>query len=278
MKKEWIKIIRQSTWSARIGFCMVLIILIAAIFAPLIAPYSEEEIVGSVWEPVGSEYLLGTDQIGRDMLSRLVYGARNTISLAIAVTALAFFIGLATGFLAAVYGGWVDQLLSRIVDILMSIPTLIFALLILSVLGTSIPALVGVIALLDSTRVFRIARALGMDVEVMEYVEAAWLRGEGIWWIMRYELLPNTMSPLLAEFGLRFIFVFLFISALSFLGLGLQPPTADWGAMVRENSGALSFGIVAPLLPAAAIAFLSIGVNLVVDWFLQRSSHLRQLS
>jgi peptide/nickel transport system permease protein len=171
----------------------------------------------------------------------------------------------------------VDQLFSRIVDILMSIPTLIFALMVLSVLGTSIPALILVIAVLDSTRVFRIARALGMDVEVMEYVEAAWLRGEGIWWIMRYELLPNTISPLLAEFGLRFIFVFLFISALSFLGLGLQPPTADWGAMVRENSGALSFGIAAPLFPAAAIGFLSIGVNLVVDWFLQRSSHLRQL-
>jgi peptide/nickel transport system permease protein len=179
------------------------------------------------------------------------------------------------GFLAATLRGWVDQLLGRLVDIIMAFPTLIFALMVLSVLGTSIPVLVVVIALLDSTRVFRLARAVAMDIEVMDFVEVARLRGEGLWWIMRHEILPNALPPLIAEFGLRFCFVFLFISALSFLGLGIQPPTADWGGMVRENAGAITFGILTPLWPAGAIAFLTIGVNLVVDWFLHRSSELR---
>ena len=115
-----------------------------------------------------------------------------------------------------------------------------------------------------------------MDIEVMEFVEAARLRGEGLWWIMRHEILPNAMPPLVAEFGLRFCFVFLFIASLSFLGLGLQPPLADWGGMVRENAGAITFGIYIPLLPAAAIAVLTVGVNLVVDWFLHLSSGLHE--
>ena len=135
-------------------------------------------------------------------------------------------------------------------------------------------ALVVVIALLDSTRVYRLSRAVAMDIEVMEFVEAARLRGEGLWWLMRHEILPNAMPPLVAEFGLRFCFVFLFIAALSFLGLGIQPPTADWGSMVRENSGAITFAIYTPLWPAGAIAFLTVGVNLIVDWFLHIASGL----
>jgi len=129
---------------------------------------------------------------------------------------------------------------------------------------------------LDSTRVFRLSRAVGMNVVVMEYVEAAKLRGEGLWWIIRSEILPNIMPPMVAEFGLRFCFVFLFISALSFLGLGIQPPTADWGSMVRDNATLITFGDVTPLLPAGAIALLTVGVNFVVDWFLQKTSGLKE--
>jgi peptide/nickel transport system permease protein len=201
-----------------------------------------------------------------------LYGARNTISIALAVTLLAFVVGIVGGFLAATLGGWADQVLSRVVDVMMAFPTLIFALMVLSVVGTSIPVLIVVIALLDSTRVYRLSRAVAMDIEVMDYVEVARLRGEGLWWVTRHEILPNALPPLIAEFGLRFCFVFLFISALSFLGLGIQPPTADWGGMVRENAGAITFGIFTPLWPAGAIAFLTIGVNLIVDWFLHRSS------
>ncbi|MBB5346702.1 ABC transporter permease [Desulfoprunum benzoelyticum] len=260
--------------SARLGMLMVLLVLLAAIFAPVIAPYGETQIAGDVWLSGSAQHLLGTDNLGRDLFTRLLFGARNTIAIAFLITALSFLMGTLLGFLAATVSGWTDQLLSRIIDILMAFPTLIFALMILSVVGTSIPALVVVIALLDSTRVFRLSRAVAMDIEVMEFVEAARLRGEGLWWLMRHEILPNAMPPLVAEFGLRFCFVFLFIAALSFLGLGIQPPTADWGSMVRENAGAITFGIYTPLWPATAIAFLTVGVNLVVDWFLHLASGL----
>jgi len=262
--------------SAKLGVLIIIIYMIAAIFAPVIAPYSETEVVGDVWEEMGSGFLLGTDQIGRDLFTRLIYGARNTISIAFVTTMLSFFIGITGGFLAAVVGGWIDQGISRVIDIIMSIPILIFALMILSVLGTSTPILIIVIAVLDSTRVFRLSRAVAMDVVVMDYVEVARLRGENLWYLMRHEVLPNTLAPLVAEFGLRFCFVFLFISSLSFLGLGIQPPTADWGSMVRENAGAITFGILTPLLPAVAIAVLTIGVNLVVDWFLHKTAGIKE--
>jgi peptide/nickel transport system permease protein len=271
----FLKLLRHSPLSARIGMAMVLVNVLAAIFAPIIAPYGETEIVSDVWMPSSSENYLGTDHLGRDMFTRLIYGARNTILIAFVTTMLSFIIGSVLGFFAAALGGWTELGLSRIIDILMAFPTLIFALIALSVVGTSIPALILVIAVLDSTRVYRLSRAVAMDIVVMEFVEAARLRGEKIWWIMRKEILPNAMPPLVAEFGLRFCFVFLFIAALSFLGLGIQPPTADWGGMVRENAGAITFGILTPLWPAGAIAFLTVGVNLIVDWFLKIASGLK---
>jgi peptide/nickel transport system permease protein len=271
----FIKLLSHSPLSARIGLAMVLINVFAAIFAPVIAPYGETEIVGDVWMPASSENYLGTDHLGRDMFTRLVYGARNTIVIAFVTTMISFIIGSVLGFFAATLGGWTELGLSRVIDILMAFPTLIFALIALSVVGTSIPALILVIAVLDSTRVYRLSRAVAMDIAVMEFVEVARLRGEKIWWIMRKEILPNAMPPLVAEFGLRFCFVFLFIAALSFLGLGIQPPTADWGGMVRENAGAITFGILTPLWPAGAIAFLTVGVNLIVDWFLKIASGLK---
>ena len=269
------KLLRQSPWSARIGLAMVLLNVFAAVFAPYIAPYSETEIVGDVWMPMSSEHLLGTDHLGRDLFTRLLYGARNTIAIAFITTMFSFVVGTILGFFAATLGGWTDLTLSRFIDILMAFPTLIFALIALSVVGTSVASLIIIIALLDSTRVYRLSRAVAMDIAVMEYVEAARLRGEKIWWLMRQEVLPNAMPPLVAEFGLRFCFVFLFIAALSFLGLGIQPPTADWGGMVRENAGAITFGIFIPLWPAGAIAFLTVGVNLIVDWFLHIASGLK---
>jgi len=272
---KFMKLLRQSPYSARIGCLMVLINVAAALFAPVMTPYGETAVAGDVWESPSGRHWLGTDNLGRDLFTRVVYGARNTISLAFITTLLSFLIGTATGFIAATLKGWTDLTISRIVDILMAFPTLIFALMVLSVVGTSVAALIVVIALLDATRVFRLSRAVAMDIEVMEFVEAARLRGEKLWWIMRREILPNAMPPLVAEFGLRFCFVFLFIAALSFLGLGIQPPTADWGGMVRENAGAITFGILTPLWPAGAIAFLTVGVNLIVDWFLHLASGLR---
>lgn len=253
---------------AKIGLAIVVINLLVAIFGPWLAPYDQSQSVGDTWAPSSAHMLLGADQIGRDMLTRLIYGARMTIGIAAATTALSFLIGITLGFTAAVVGKWVDVALSRVVDIMLSIPQLIFALIILGVFGSSIPVLIITIAVLDSTRVFRLARALGMNLAVLEFVEAARLRGEGLWWVIRREILPNSAAPLISEFGLRFCFNFLFVAALSFLGIGVQPPYADWGGMVRDNAPAINFGLFAPLYPALAIATLTVGVNLVVDWLL----------
>ena len=271
-----LQIITGMNWASRLGLLVVSGFGFCAIFAPWLAPYGQSEIVGDVWEPLFGEFFFGTDQIGRDMLTMLIYGARNMIALALLTTACAFGLGSLLGFLAATMGGWVDQLLSRFVDVVISIPTLIFALIVLSSTGTSILALVTVIAIIYAMPVYRIARAVAMDIEVMDYVEAARLRGEGLWWIMRREILPNALTPLAAEFGLRFCFVFLLISGLSFLGLGLQPPLADWGAMVRDNGGGIAWGFMHPLVPATCIALLTIGINLIVDSAVQKASGLRE--
>ena len=254
--------------TAWIGLAIVVINLLAALLAPVMAPYGQAELVGDVWAPPSGQFWLGLDNLGRDMFSRLLYGARTTISIALLITICSFAIGIITGFAAAILGGWIDTTLSRFVDAMMAIPTLIFGLIILSVLGTSIPVLIGTIAILDSTRVFRLCRAVGLNITVLDYVEVARLRGEGLLWVMRREVLPNALPPLITEFGLRFCFAFLFIAALSFLGLGIQPPLADWGGMVRDNAQAINFGGMAPLIPAAAIGQLTIAVNLVVDWLL----------
>ena len=265
----------DAPFSAKLGLLTITAYLFVALFAPFVAPYSETEILGGAYELWSEKYLLGTDNLGRDMLSRLIFGARNTIGIALAAVVIAFAIGGVTGMLSAILGGWYDTVISRIVDILMAIPGLVFALLILTILGTSITTLILVIAVLDSTRVYRITRAAAMNIAVMDFVEVARLRGEGLWWVIRKEILPNIMAPLLAEFGLRFCFVFLFIAALSFLGLGIQPPTADWGSMVRDNATLINYDDITPLLPAAAIAILTVAVNFVVDWLLHKSSGLR---
>ncbi|RUM97399.1 ABC transporter permease [Pseudaminobacter arsenicus] len=260
---------------ALIGIILTVLFLIAAIFAPWIAPYGNGQIVGDVWEPMSAQYWLGTDNLGRDLLSRMIYGARITIFIAVLATALSFTLGATLGFCAAVLGGWFDTLMSRAVDLLMAIPTLIFALVVLSVLPSTLVTLILVMGILDSTRVYRLSRAIAVDIEVMDFVEAAKLRGEGMRWIIFREILPNALSPLISELGLRFIYAILFLSALSFLGLGVQPPDADWGGMVKENKDGIVFGIGAALIPAAAIAMLAISVNLVADWVLNRTSDLK---
>ncbi|RUV73476.1 MAG: ABC transporter permease [Mesorhizobium sp.] len=267
--------LKKAPFSAWFGIVVILGYVFFALLAPWIAPYGETQVFTEAFAPWSQEFILGTDQLGRDVLTRLIYGARNTIGIAFATTLLSFAVGVTLGLLAAMYRGWLDQILSRAVDVLMSIPSLIFALMLLSIFGSSITSLILIIALLDSTRVFRLARAVGLNVAVMEYVEAAQLRGEGPRWILTKEILPNVLPPLIAEFGLRFCFVFLTIAALSFLGVGIQPPTADWGSMVRENATLITYGDITPLLPAGAIALLTVSVNFVVDWFLHATSGLR---
>jgi peptide/nickel transport system permease protein len=290
------KLFRQMPATASFGILIIICYAIAAIFAPMIAPHGQEtifpraNIIPLVPEAMGGDpaFPLGTDQIGRDILSRLIYGAQNTVGIAFVTTVLAFFLGVTGGFLAAVLRGWVDQVLSRLVDVLMAIPALIFSLLLITAAsslfsGTGLTwAMIVIIAVIDSTRVFRLSRAVGMNIVVMDYIEASRLRGEGVGYMIFREILPNATAPLLAEFGLRFCFVFLTIAALSFLGLGIQPPLADWGTMVKDLGQFVNYAAflpqyaMLPLLPAGAIALLTVAVNFVVDWMLQRSSGLKE--
>jgi peptide/nickel transport system permease protein len=328
------KELRTAPLTAAFGMFVIFTYAVAGIFAHWIAPFGEAEVISSAFAPADETMLLGADQLGRDMFSRIIYGARNTVALALAGTVLAFLLGAMAGLLAATTGGYFDQFLGRMSDVIMSIPSLIFALLMLSIFGgelanntTSFWLLAGfagilgllfvtaiaegnvlswavglavmvgiavafaggmltifnpsevililVVAVIYSPRVFRLTRAVAGNVVVMDYIEAAKLRGERRWYLIRREILPNSTAPLVAEFGLEFCFVFLLIAGLSFLGLGIQPPTADWGSMVRENATLISFGELTPLIPAAAIALLTVAVNFVVDWMLYRSSGLK---
>ncbi len=266
---------RRIPLSALLGLFITGLYFFVAIFAPLIAPYGMGDVVGGVWESSSAHFWLGTDSIGRDLLTRMIYGGRTTIFIATVATLLSFSVGATMGFTAAVVGGWVDQGLSRFIDLVMAIPSLIFALVVLSVMPVTVTTLILVMGLLDSTRVFRLSRAIAVDITVMDYVEAARLRGEGQIWIIFREILPNALSPLVAEMGMRFIFMVLFISTLSFLGLGVQPPLADWGGIVKENKEGIVYGITAALYPAIAIATLAISVNLVADWILNRTTSLK---
>jgi peptide/nickel transport system permease protein len=273
--REAVRLLKSAPPSAWFGMIVIAVYGVLALFAPLIAPYGESQVVGDPYLDSSFTHWVGTDQLGRDMLTRLIYGARNTVGIALMTVLLAFLIGGTFGILSAIFRGWLDQILGRICDVIMSIPPLIFALMLLSIVGTSATNLILIIAVLDSTRVFRLSRSVAMNVSVMDYVEAAKLRGEKTSWIMFKEILPNILPIMVAEFGLRFCFVFLIISSLSFLGLGIQPPSADWGSMVRENATLINMGRLTPLLPAGAIALLTVAVNFVVDWFLHKTSGLR---
>lgn len=273
--------IRRVPASAIMGLAIVCTYVLIAGFAGAIAPYSQDQVFAEARAPWSPDYWLGTDQLGRDILSRLIFGARNTIFIALSATVISFCVGSSLGMLSAIKGGWIDQAISRTVDVLMAIPSLIFTLMLLSIFGPSTKNLILIIALVDATRVYRLARAASQNVVVMDFIEVAHLRGESTIWLMRREVLPNIAPTLIAEFGLRFSFVFLSVATLSFLGVGIQPPAADWGSMVRENAELIAFArfdmtaAITPILPAAAIAILTVSLNFVVDWLLHKSSGLR---
>jgi peptide/nickel transport system permease protein len=249
-----------------IGLVLVTFWLIVAFIGPLVAPYKGGTLTSTeIFGRYSAAYPLGTDYLGRDMLSRILYGARYTMGLALAAAVLASLIGTFFGLLAAVSGRWVDEILSRLFDALISIPSKVLALVVIAAFGSSIPMLTTVAALAYIPGAFRISRSLAVNLMGLEYVQVARARGEGIFYIARVEVLPNMIHPMLADFGLRFVFIVLLLSGLSFLGLGVQPPNADWGSLVRENIGGLSEGAPAVLMPAVAIATLTIGMNLLID-------------
>ena len=267
--------------SAWFGMIVLFIYFFAAIFAPLIAPHGEAEIFPVAYAPWGDGHIFGTDQIGRDIFSRIIYAARNTIGICLLATFIALGIGTVLGIIAALDRKYLDQLLSRIVDTLMAIPVMIFTFILLSVFGPTNFNLIVILGILESTRFFRISRSVAVGQVVLEYVEVARLRGENLPYIIFKEILPNIASPLIIEFGLRFIFIIFTISSLSFLGIGIQPPSADWASMVRENAILIQYAQydltagLTPLIPAFAIALLCVSINFVVDWYLYITSGLK---
>ena len=254
------------SWTGKIGVALVAFWLIMVFVGPYVAPFDEADIIADdSYLPSDSTYWLGTDYLERDILSRILWGARTTVGISFLATLLAYLMGVTLGIAAAVRGGWLDMCLSRVNDAILSLPTIMLGLLIVVALGSSIPILIATAAIIYASSVFRIARALGQDIMVVDFVESARARGENLWWIIRREVLPNAAMPLATDFGLRLVFVVLFISSLSFLGLGIQPPMADWGSMVRQNLEGLGYGSLAPVWPALAIASFTIAINLIVD-------------
>ncbi|ANG96688.1 MULTISPECIES: ABC transporter permease [Brucella] len=249
-----------------ISFLIILCWALIAILAPWIAPHPVGEIVDfDFFGPMSAQFPLGTDYLGRDMLSRILYGARFTVGISLAAVFLACFFGVTLGMSAAVIGGWFDSALSRFLDALTSIPSKILALVIVAGVGSSIPILIITMAVIYTPGSYRFARALAININTMDYVTVARARGEKIGYLIRSEILPGIIGPVLADFGLRFVFIVLLLSSMSFLGLGVQPPFADWGALVKENIGGLSFAAPAVVFPSIAIASLTISVNLLID-------------
>ncbi|MCY3876492.1 MAG: ABC transporter permease [Rhodobacteraceae bacterium] len=268
------------SWVGKSAIGVVVFWALMVIIGPGIAPYHEADFLDEAlfivpgsddpypqtdFQPPSKVAYLGTDYLGRDTLSRILYGARTTIGISLISTLLAYGVGITLGILAAVGGPFIDSALSRLNDAILSMPTIMLGLVVISAVGSTIPILIVLTGLIYASSVFRIARAFGLDIMVSDFVDAARVRGEGLWWIISREILPNMIMPMATDFGLRFVYVILFISSLSFLGLGVQPPQSDWGSMVRENLAGLPYGAIAPLVPALAIATLTIAINLIVD-------------
>ncbi|MBB5576091.1 MULTISPECIES: ABC transporter permease [Rhizobium] len=249
-----------------LGLAVILAWALVAIFAPLLTPYPIGDIVDfDYFGPMSAKFWLGTDYLGRDIFSRILMGARYTVGISLAAVCIACFVGVALGMIAAVIGGWFDSVLSRFLDALNSIPSKLFGLVVVAGVGSSIPVLIITLAVIYTPGAYRFSRALSVNINTMDFITVARARGEGALYLIRSEILPNILGPVMADLGLRFVFIVLLLSGLSFLGLGVQPPNADWGALVRENIGGLPFGAPAVMFPSIAIASLTISVNLLID-------------
>jgi peptide/nickel transport system permease protein len=248
-----------------LGLAVIAFWAAAAVFGPAMLSQAGDIGGGEIFAPMSAAHWFGTDYLGRDMLARVIEGARYTVGVAFVATLLASGTGTLLALLAAASGRWIDSTMSRVLDTLTAIPSKMFALLMVAGFGSSVQMLIVTAAIIYVPGSYRMARALAVNINAMDYVTVARTRGEGTWYVMRREILPNIAGPMLADFGLRFVYVVLLLASLSFLGLGIQPPEADWGSLVRENIETLASGGAAVIAPSIAIASLTIAVNLVID-------------
>ncbi len=256
---------------AAVCLLVVLFWIVVALFAPLLVHYPAGDMVSyDYFGPMSKEYWLGTDYLGRDIYSRLIVGTRYTIGIAFVGLILAALIGITLGLLAAAFGGVFDTILSRAIDTFVGIPNLLLALVIVAGGGSSIPILIGAITVIFFPGCYRFTRSMAVNVNALDFISAARARGEGHFYIMIHEILPNIAGPIMADLGLRFVHIILLLSGLSFLGLGVQPPNADWGALVRENMIGISYGSPAVVVPSLALASLALAINLLIDNLPQR--------
>ncbi|TDP72522.1 ABC transporter permease [Roseateles toxinivorans] len=254
------------SWPGLLGLAVLLAWMLAALIGPSLMGQGGSDMgAGDVFASISAQHWLGTDYLGRDMLARVIEGARYTVGVALIATLAASSTGTVLALLAASSAPWLDGTLSRAIDTLTSIPSKMLALIMVAAFGSSLPMLVLTAAIIYVPGAYRIARSLAVNINAMDYVVVARTRGEGRLYIMLQEILPNIINPMLADLGLRFVYVVLLLASLSFLGLGVQPPAADWGSLVRENIGALPTGGAAIIAPALAIASLTIAVNLLID-------------
>ena len=258
----WWRRIGPTGW---IGLAIVVFWALAALVGPALLSRTGAQGGGGVFAPISARHWLGTDYLGRDMLARVIEGARYTVGVAFAASLLASATGTGLALLAAASGRWIDQVLSRVLDTFTAIPSKMFALIMVAGFGSAVPMLVFTAAFIYVPGAYRIARSLAVNINAMDYVTVARTRGESTAYVMLREILPNITGPVLADLGLRFVYVMLLLAGLSFLGLGVQPPAADWGSLVRENINALPEGGASVIAPAVAIASLTIAVNLVID-------------
>jgi peptide/nickel transport system permease protein len=248
------------------GAVVVMFWAVVALFAPYLVPHSIGEIIDAdYFGPMSRELWLGSDYLGRDMLSRILMGARYTVGISLVAVAIACVSGVTLGMSAAITGGVPDMILSRFLDAVSSIPSKLFSLVVVAAVGSSIPVLIATLTVIYIPGAYRFARALAVNINTMDFVMVARIRGESLGYLIRAEILPNIIGPVLVDLGLRFLFIVLLLSGLSFLGLGVQPPYADWGALVRENIGGLPYGAPAVVFPSLAIASLTISINLLID-------------
>jgi ABC-type dipeptide/oligopeptide/nickel transport system permease subunit len=255
------------SWSGRVGLVLGLLILAIALAGPFVAPHSPSELVGPAYQRPTSSFPLGTDFLGRDVLSRVLWGGRSVIGLAVTATALAYVVGVSIGLLAGFSRTPVDPALMRAMDVLLAFPPIILLLVLATGAGPSAWALIVGVAITHVPGIARIVRAATLEASVRGYVEAAVARGERVRFILGREILPNIALPILADAGVRLTGSILLVASVNFLGLGLQPPSADWALMISENRQGLTIQPWAAVVPIILIAGLTIAVNLVADAF-----------